>query len=68
MEHAMFFVEFGDPRKFPDPFPTIQPLLTLTAVHFMVCLAVAALLHSTIFSPTKEISFRFFKVFLMIRV
>jgi hypothetical protein len=21
MEHAMFFVEFGDHGKFPDPFP-----------------------------------------------
>jgi hypothetical protein len=35
MEHAMFFVESGDHRKFTDSFPTIQQLLTLAAVHFM---------------------------------
>jgi len=61
MEHVMFFVEFGDHRKFPDAFPTIRWVLTLAALHFMVCLALAALFH---FAPTKEISFRFLKVFL----
>jgi hypothetical protein len=35
MEHAMFFAESGDHQKFTDPFPTIQQLLTLAAVHFM---------------------------------
>ncbi len=59
----MFFVESGDHQRFPDPFPTIQRLLTLAAVHFMVCLALAALLQCTIVAPTKEISFRFFKFF-----
>jgi len=51
-----------------DPFPTIQQLLTLAAVHFIVCLTLAALLHCTIVPPTKEIPFRFLKVFFMIRV
>jgi hypothetical protein len=63
MEHAMFFVESRDHRKFTDPFPTIQQLLTLATVHFMVCWALAALLHCTIVAPTKEISSRFLKVF-----
>ncbi len=60
----MFFVESGDHRKFRDPFPTIQRLLTLAAGHFMVCLALAALLHCTIVAPTQEIFFRFLKVYL----
>jgi len=60
----MFFVECGDHWKFPDPLPTIQRLLTLATVHFMVCLALAALLHCTIVAHAKEISFRFLKAFL----
>jgi len=54
MEPAMFFVESGDHRKFTDPFPTIQQLITLAAVHFMVCLALAALLHCTIVTPPRK--------------
>ncbi len=55
----MFFFESGDHPKFNDPFPAIEQLLTLAAIHFMVCLALAALLHCTIVAPTKEISVRF---------
>jgi hypothetical protein len=61
MEPAMFFVESGDHPKFNDPFPAIEQLLTLAAIHFMVYLALAALLHCTIVAPTKEISVRFLK-------
>jgi len=60
----MFFVESGDHLKFTDPYPTTQRLLTLAALHFTVCLALAALLRCRIIAPTKEISFRFLKVFL----
>jgi hypothetical protein len=41
-------------------FPTIQQLLTLAAIDFMVCLTLAALLHFTIVAPTKGNIFQVF--------
>jgi hypothetical protein len=68
MEPAMFFVESGDHRKFTDPFPTIQQLLTLAAIHFMRLLGTFS--SAPLYNPCshQENIFQVLKSFFMIRV